>query len=194
MIKNSAPFQNRSYICRLLLSPASRVWTQYSTTYGGMQKPFPFSQWFRSENSCARDLFLLSLATYKVHQFLLLRQNGVKVGEAGRKPSITTLGSAGEWGKGGYRQVTPLERCLPGLHIWTVLVPGMKHVLRLAAAQNENVEKQSMLYTMANNAEMFRAQCWLCVCVCVCVHAHAHRPAHQQSLQYHVFVLLNNSI
>ena len=55
--------------------------------------------------------------------------------------------------------MTPLERCLPGLHIWAVLVPGMKHVVRLAAAQNENVEKQSMLYTMANNADMFRAQC-----------------------------------
>lgn len=120
---------------------------------------------------CACDLFLLSLATSEVNQFLPCMRRWCESmcswQETQHHPGIHWRIQAREVIARWHWWTDSLQ----GLHIWVVLLPKIRHVLWWATAQNYNVEKQSVLCTMASNAEMSEqgADCvcvrlWVCVC------------------------------
>lgn len=190
MIENSAPFQNRSCICWLLLAQPL-VYEQSILLYMKAWKNlFHFPNNLEVKIPWACDLFLLSLATYEVTQFLPCMREWC---ESRWSWQETQHHHSGIHWRIQAREVIARwhwwSDFFQGLHIWVVLLPKIRHVLWWAAAQNYNVEKQSVLCTMANNAEMFEQGADWCVCVSVPVSV----CMHQQGLQYHVFMLLNNN-
>lgn len=137
MIKNSVLFQSRSCICLLLLNPAPHLWIEHSTTHESMRNLFHFLDYLKVKIYHTCDLFLLGLETFTVNPFLSHRQeNGVKASEAGVIHSVAALACAGGTGQG---MVIARRHCwrdfFQGLHIWVVLLPRIRHVLWLVAAQ-----------------------------------------------------------
>ena len=83
------------------------------------------------------DLFLLSLATYKVHQCLPFMKDWC---ESRWSWHETQNHHSGICCRIQAREVIARWHCwsdsFQGLHIWVVLLPRIKHVLPLAVAQN----------------------------------------------------------
>lgn len=125
--------------------------------------------------------------------FSPLQGNGVKVGGAGMIHSLATLGSAGGTRPGKVR--TRWHRrsdSFQGLRIWAAWLPKIKHVLWLAAAQNENVGEAERVLQDANNVKAFRVRGWL-LCTCVC--ARIRRVGNIMGLRFGIIAygLLNTS-